>query len=146
MLYVGCDHAGYPLKDQLVNWLKEQGIAFEDMGCNGLDRVDYVDYAVKVARAVAENPSEHRGLLVCGSGIGMSIAANKIRGIRAALCHDVYSARLTRLHNDTNILCMGARVVGIGLATDVLDMWLKTGFEGGRHAERIRMISQLEDK
>lgn len=140
---VGADHAGWPLKEPLVNHLIEMGWDVEDFGTFGPESVDYPDYARRVAEAVASGQAE-RGLLMCGSGIGMSIAANKVQGIRAALAHDVVAARLSRQHNDANILTMGARFIAPGLAVEVLDMWLQTEFAGGRHQRRVEKIQGLE--
>lgn len=144
MLAIGCDHGGYALKCEIMKHLTERGIEFKDLGCNG-ETVDYPDIAEKVCEAVADKSAE-RGILICGTGIGMSMAANRIKGIRAALCGDCYSARLTRLHNDANVLCMGARVIGAGLAMQIVDEFLDTGFEGGRHAKRVEKIMKLEGK
>lgn len=144
MLAIGCDHGGYALKCEVMKHLTERGIEFKDLGCDG-ETVDYPDIAEKVCEAVADKSAE-RGILICGTGIGMSMAANRIKGIRAALCGDCYSARLTRLHNDANVLCMGARVIGAGLALQIVDEFLDTGFEGGRHAKRVEKIMKLEGK
>lgn len=144
MLAIGCDHGGYALKCEVMKHLTERGIEFKDLGCNG-ETVDYPDIAEKVCETISEGKAE-RGILICGTGIGMSMAANRIKGIRAALCGDCYSARLTRLHNDANVLCMGARVIGAGLALQIVDEFLDTGFEGGRHAKRVEKIMKLEEK
>lgn len=144
MLAIGCDHGGYALKCEIMKHLTERGIEFKDLGCDG-KTVDYPDIAEKVCAAVADKSAE-RGILICGTGIGMSMAANKIKGIRAALCGDCYSARLTRLHNDANVLCMGARVIGAGLAIQIVDEFIDTGFEGGRHEKRVEKIMKLEEK
>lgn len=144
MLAIGCDHGGYALKCEVMKHLTERGIEFKDFGCDG-ETVDYPDIAEKVCETISEGKAE-RGILICGTGIGMSMAANRIKGIRAALCGDCYSARLTRLHNDANVLCMGARVIGAGLALQIVDEFLDTGFEGGRHAKRVEKIMKLEGK
>lgn len=143
MIYIGCDHGGYQLKLELIKYLSENGFDYIDMGCNG-EAVDYPDIAEAVCKKVKEN-AENKGVLVCGTGIGISIAANKIKGIRAALCADWYSAKYTRLHNDANVICMGGRTTGAGSAVEMLDVFLHTEFEGGRHATRINKIMKLED-
>jgi len=135
MLYIGSDHAGYPLKKILLGALHEWGVGFEDLGCFSEEKADYTEFATAVCDKAAAPPN--RGLLVCGTGLGMSIMGNRRRGIRAALCHDVFSAKMARAHNDSNVLCLGARVIGHGAALEVLRAWLDTPFEGGRHAERI---------
>lgn len=144
MIYIGCDHGGYNLKLELIGYLENNGFQFTDMGCNG-EAVDYPDIAEKVCERVLEN-SDNKGILICGTGIGISIAANKIKGIRAALCADWYSAKYTRLHNDANVICMGGRTTGAGSAVEMLDVFLHTEFEGGRHATRIGKIAKLEEK
>ena len=142
-IWIGCDHAGYPMKLEVLAMLQEQGYTVEDMGCDG-SRADYPEIAAAVAKEVAPNP-EDKGILICGTGIGMSIAANKIRGVRAALCADHFSAKYTRLHNDANIICMGARTLGSGVALELVDLFLHTPFEGGRHEKRVAMIKDLEN-
>jgi ribose 5-phosphate isomerase B len=141
MLAIGCDHAGYPLKVQLIKFLQGKGIELYDVGCFSTDSVDYPAYADAVANEVLQGRSD-RGVLVCGTGIGMSIAANRHKGIRCALCSDTYTARMTRAHNDANVLALGARVVGVGLAEDILDIFLSTPYEGGRHARRVEMLDR----
>ncbi|AUW94752.1 MAG: ribose 5-phosphate isomerase B [Sulfobacillus thermosulfidooxidans] len=140
---VGADHAGWPLKEILVNHLIDQGWDVEDFGTFGPDSVDYPDYANKVAVAVAAGDVE-RGLLICGSGLGMAIVANKTAGVRAAVANDVVSARLSRQHNDANVLTMGGRLIAPELAQEVLDVWLTTAFDGGRHIRRLQKIEQIE--
>lgn len=140
---VGADHAGWPLKEPLVQYLIERGWDVEDFGTFGPESVDYPDYAEKVASSVAHGTVE-RGLLICGSGQGMCMVANKVDGIRAALAHDVVSARLSRQHNDANVLTMGARFVAPVLAEEILQVWLDTDFDGGRHVRRIEKIQELE--
>ena len=140
---VGCDHGGLNLKNMAKDVLTKQGIEVVDMGTYTTDSVDYPDFAAKVANAVASGEVD-RGILVCGTGIGISIAANKVKGIRAALCHDVFSATMSREHNNANILCMGERVIGLGLAEMIVNAWLKTEFQGGRHAGRVDKIMNLE--
>ncbi len=140
---IGSDHAGYRLKDQIVEHLKSSDHSIEDFGVFSDDSVDYPDIAAAVAGFVQKNKLSC-GLLICGTGIGMSIAANKYRGIRAALCSEPYSARCARQHNDANILSMGSRVIGAGLAIDIVDTFIKTEFEGGRHSRRIEKINLAE--
>lgn len=138
---IGSDHGGFNLKSAIVQHLEDKGIDVKDVGPFDTDSVDYPDYAKPVAEAV-QNGEYDRGILVCGTGIGMNIAANKYKGIRAALVHDTFSAHATREHNNSNILCMGERVIGTGLALDIVDIWLETEFEGGRHERRIEKIEQ----
>ena len=136
---IGCDHGGFDLKQKVIEYLKARDIEFEDFGIYIKEASDYPEIAKKVSHEIANNKFD-RGILICGTGIGMSIVANKTKGIRAALCGDTYSARVSRAHNNANILCIGARVVGEYLALDIVDTWLKTTFEGGRHKKRIDMI------
>lgn len=140
---VGCDHAGLSLKEPVVAWLVERGYDVHDVGTFDPESCDYPDYALKVAHAVADAEAEF-GLLFCGSGIGMAIAANKVAGIRAANCHDVVAARLARQHNDANVLAMGGRFVAPELAIEVIQTFLATPFEGGRHVSRIEKIREAE--
>ncbi|MBL1244637.1 MAG: ribose 5-phosphate isomerase B [Sulfurimonas sp.] len=137
--FVATDHAGIELKDYTVALLREKGHEVEDMGPYSKDRVDYPDYAHKVATAVLDNSGTH-GILICGSGIGMSMAANRHENIRAALCHDAYTATVARGHNDANILCFGERIVGKGVAESILDAWIAGSFDGGRHTGRVEKI------
>lgn len=140
MIALGCDHGGFALKQEIIAHLKQQNIAFKDYGCNSTDAVDYPDYAKAVSHAVVNGECE-KGILICGTGIGISIAANKVPGIRCALCHDVFSAEATRLHNDANIIAMGARVIGPGLALKIVDTFLSTPFSNDeRHINRIKKI------
>ena len=143
-IWIGCDHAGFDRKQEVVALLRERGLEVEDCGCNG-ERADYTVIAKAVGTAVASHP-EDMGILICGTGIGMSIAANKIRGVRAALCADAFSTKYTRLHNDANVMCMGARTLGSGLALELVEIFLDTPFEGGRHAARVDMIQKLEQE
>ncbi len=136
---IGCDHGGYELKLEIMKHLSERGIAYRDFGCDSTESVNYPIYAHAVCEAIQKGECVC-GILCCGTGIGMSMAANKHDGIRAAVCTDTYSARLTRLHNDCNCLCLGGRVLGFGLALDIVDLYLDTDFSGGRHAERIAML------
>ncbi len=142
---IGSDHAGFCLKESARKWLQDWGYEVEDFGPSSEDSVDYPDFARKVATAVARGDYA-RGILICGTGIGMSIAANKVRGIRAALCHDVFSAKATRQHNDSNILTMGSRVIGPGLAQEIMRTWLAEGYQRGRHEARVKKIMALEDE
>ena len=143
---IGCDHAALKLKNDVVEKLKKEGYEVEDFGIYEQKSVDYPDYALPVAEAVASGRAD-KGILICGTGIGMSIAANKVKGIRCALCSDTFSAHATREHNDANVLAFGERVVGEGLAMDIVDTFLKTPFSGDdRHVKRIAKISAIEDK
>ena len=141
---VGCDHAAFELKKKVIAHLEERGIEVIDVGTDSAASCDYPVFARAVCKNV-QNGITPLGILICGTGIGMSMAANKHRGIRAALCSDTYSARLTRNHNDANVICMGERVVGIGLALDIVEAFLTTEFEGGRHARRVAKIAALEE-
>ena len=144
MFAIASDHGGYAMKIELMKHLRESGVSFEDLGCYSEESVDYPIYAEKAARGVAEGRYE-RAILICGTGIGMSIAANKIPGIRAALCSDCYSAEMTRLHNDSNVLCLGGRTLGPELAKRIMDIWLETPFTGAeKHARRIAMLGEME--
>lgn len=136
---IGSDHGGFELKENIREFLQQQGIEYTDFGTFDTASVDYPDFAKKVASAVATGECD-RGLLFCGTGIGISIAANKVPGIRAALCENTYSAKMSRRHNDANILCMGGRVIGPGLGVEIVKVWLNTGFDGGRHQRRIDKI------
>jgi ribose 5-phosphate isomerase B len=140
---LGCDHRGLNLKRLSVDIISKRGDTHHDFGCYDVASVDYPDIAAEVARAVA-GKSYDLGILVCSSGIGMSIAANKVRGIRAAVCHDIFTARRARQHNDANILCMGEDVLGPGLAAEVVQTFLDTGFEEGRHSRRLGKVSDME--
>ena len=142
---IASDHAGLALKAELVSALVELQIEHQDLGPDGPASVDYPDYAQKVASAVASGNAT-LGVLVCGTGIGMSISANKVAGIRAALCHTEFEAKATRQHNDANVLCLGQRVLGGGVARGVLEVFLRTPFEGGRHAGRVEKIRALEKR
>ncbi len=144
MLAIGCDHGGFELKNHIINHLKENGVEVTDFGTYDENSVDYPDIAKKVGEAVSSGECEN-GILICGTGIGISMAANKIKGIRAALCSDVYSAKMTKQHNNANIICLGGRVTGRELAFMIVDTWLGEEFLGGRHADRIAKIHGLED-
>lgn len=140
---IGCDHGGYLLKQDILIWLEEHDYEFEDFGCYNTESVDYPVYAEKVARAVASGACD-KGIVICTTGIGVSMAANKVKGIRCALLSDKMSARLTRQHNDTNMMALGAGVVGPMLAMEIVDTWLDTAFEGGRHQRRIDKVMAYE--
>jgi ribose 5-phosphate isomerase B len=140
---IASDHAGFRLKEALKQTLDELAVDYEDLGTYDETSVDYPDYARKVAEGVAEGRYD-RGVLVCGTGLGMCITANKVPGVRAVTAHDVFSARMSRAHNDANVLTMGERVIGPGLAAEVLKAWLTTEFEGGRHAGRVEKVRQVE--
>ena len=144
-IVMASDHAGFDLKNTLVEQLKNDGYEVEDAGTYSKDSCDYPVFAEKACRYMLDGKAD-LCILVCGTGIGMSMAANKVKGIRAACCSDTYSAKYTRLHNDANVLCMGARVVGEGLAYEIAKVFLETEFEGGKHLRRINMISDLENK
>ncbi|MBQ4039757.1 MAG: ribose 5-phosphate isomerase B [Oscillospiraceae bacterium] len=139
MIALGCDHGGYALMQSVKAHLDELGLEYKDFGTYSTDSCDYPVYAKAAANAVANGECE-KGILICGTGIGISIAANKVKGIRAALCSDCFSAEMTRRHNDANMLAMGARVLGEGLALKIVDIFLTTPFDGGRHARRVDMI------
>ena len=140
--YIATDHAGVDLKDWTVEYLKNKGFSVEDLGPYSKERVDYPDFANKVCEAVL-NDDDAQGILICGSGIGMSMAANRHKGIRAALCHDAYTATVARGHNDANVLCFGERIVGKGVAASIIDAWLASSFEGGRHEGRVAKIEAI---
>ncbi len=140
---VGSDHAGYALKEQLAGELRDLGHEVLDLGAHSTDRVDYPDFGAAVGRAVVGGDAE-MGLCVCGSGIGIAMAANKVPGVRAATVHDVMSARLTRQHNDANVLCLGERLTAPEVASEALRAWLDAEFEGGRHADRVDKIAELD--
>ena len=143
MIAIACDHGGFELKGWIMKNLEDSGEAFQDFGCYDGKACDYPIYAEKVCRAVLSGECE-KGILICGTGIGMSIAANKFQGIRAAVCSDCYSAEFTRRHNDANVLTLGARTVGSGLAMKIVEIFLHTPYEGGKHARRLAMVGQLE--
>ena len=143
MLAIGSDHGGYELKEHIKKYLDEKGVEYKDFGCYDESSIDYPDIAEVVCKSINDGESEN-GILVCGTGIGISIAANKIDGIRAAHCHDVYSAEMTKRHNNANVICMGGRVIGRELAFKIIDAWLGAEFEAGRHQTRIDKIHNLE--
>jgi ribose 5-phosphate isomerase B len=144
-LAIGCDHGGFELKEEILSVLNELNIEFIDYGTNNLKSVDYPDFGEKVSQAVSTGKTE-RGILICGTGIGMSIVANKFPKIRASLCNDLYTAKMSRFHNDANILVLGGRVVGKGLAKEIVRVWLSTPFEGERHCVRLNKITQIEER
>ncbi|MCM3586868.1 ribose 5-phosphate isomerase B [Mesobacillus maritimus] len=142
---IASDHGGINIREEIKKLMDEMEIAYEDFGCECDTSVDYPDYALPVAEKVAAGEFD-RGILICGTGIGMSIAANKVKGIRCALVHDVFSAKVTRQHNDSNMIAMGERVIGPGLAREIAQAWLTSEFEGGRHANRVGKITEYENK
>ena len=144
MLALGADHGGFRLKEAVKAYLDSAGIAYEDFGTDSEVSVDYAPFAVAVARAVTSGKAE-KGILCCGTGIGISIAANKVKGIRAAVCTNAFCAEMTRRHNDSNILCMGGRVISEETAVELAKIFLETPFEGGRHARRIAQIAEIEN-
>jgi len=141
---IASDHGGITIRREIISLLEEMNIEYLDLGCECNTSVDYPDYAIPVAEMVVSGEVE-RGILICGTGIGMSISANKVKGIRCALVHDTFSAKATREHNNSNILSMGERVIGPGLARDITKIWLTTPFEGGRHANRVNKIKVYEE-
>ena len=143
IIAIGSDHGGFNLKEEIKKMLAEHNVEFRDFGTHSAESIDYPEIACTIGQAVIAGECT-RGIIICGTGIGVSIAANKIKGIRAALCHDVFSAQMSREHNDANILTMGERVIGPGLACMIVSTWLKTEFAGGRHGRRVDKISQLE--
>lgn len=144
-VFIGCDHAALGMKNEIVEYVKSLGFEAHDEGTYTEERVDYPVYAKKVALAVKENEGS-LGILICGTGIGMSLAANKVKGIRAAAVSEVYSAKLTRQHNNSNIVCIGARVIGVETAKMIVDAFLGTEFEGERHQRRVDMITEIENE
>ncbi len=143
MIAIGSDHAGYLLKADIIKFLKEKGLEVKDFGTNSADSVDYPDFGQAVAEAVSRKECE-KGIVICGTGIGISIACNKVPGIRAALCTDSYMAKMSRMHNNANILAIGERVIGPGIALDIIETWLNTEFLGERHQNRVSKISNIE--
>lgn len=143
MIALGNDHAGVQLKSAIAEFLTSRNLPYTNFGTDDESSVDYPDFAQAVGEAIAKGQAD-RGILICGTGIGISISANKMPGIRAALCGDTFSARMSREHNDANVLCLGARVIGTGLALDVVAVWLDTPFSGGRHQRRVDKIRALE--
>lgn len=141
---ISSDHGGNHLRHEIIELLAELGVEYDDLGPSTDDSVDYPDFATPVANGVVSGKYD-RGILICGTGIGMSIAANKVKGIRCALVHDVFSAKATREHNDSNMLAMGERVIGPGLAREIVKTWLNTSFEGGRHERRVTKLMELDN-
>lgn len=144
MIAIACDHAGFELKKSITDLLDEMGLEYKDFGTYDTASCDYPVFASRAAHAVATGECD-RGILICGTGIGISLAANKVHGIRCVVCSEPYSAQLSRMHNDTNMLAFGARVIGSGLACMITKVWLETPFEGGRHQRRVDMISAIEN-
>jgi ribose 5-phosphate isomerase B len=145
LIAIGSDHAAFTFKEEIMQYLVEAGYKVKDYGTFSQQRVDYCDFGFKVGEAVASGECE-KGLLFCGTGVGIAISANKVKGIRAVVCSEPYSAKLSREHNDTNILALGSRVVGIDLARMIIDIWLSTAFDGGRHCGRIEKIADYEQR
>ena len=143
MIAVCCDHGGLSLKQEVLRHLEEKGLEYKDFGTNSPESCDYPDILKPLCQAIQRGECD-KGVIICGTGIGISMAANKMKGIRAALCHDSFSAEFTRRHNDSNIIAFGARVIGPGLALQLLDIFLNTPFEGGRHAVRVEKMMALE--
>lgn len=144
IIAIGCDHGGFELKNEIIKHLKDKGIEIKDFGCYDTNSVDYPDIAKAVCDSVVSGGSE-KGILVCGTGIGMSIAANKVKGIRAALLSDTFSAKMTAAHNNSNVIALGGRVLGVELAKDIVDAYLSSEFMGGRHQARVDKIMALEE-
>lgn len=142
---LGCDHGGFELKEAIKKFLADKGVEVVDFGTHTADSVDYPEYGLKVSEAVSRGEVD-QGILICGTGLGMSYVANKVKGIRCACVSDVFSAEMSRLHNNANVLALGARVVGLGLALRIVEAWLGCEFEGGRHNRRVDMITAVEDK
>lgn len=143
MIAIGSDHGGYALKQVIISHLADRGIEFRDFGTYSEESCDYPEYGEAVGRAVASGECE-LGIVICGTGIGISIAANKVRGVRAAVCGDCFSAEMCRRHNNANVLALGGRVIGPGLALKIVDIFLSTGFDGGRHARRLGKLAEIE--
>lgn len=141
---IGCDHVGFEYKAQVIEHLQSKGLEVEDLGTHSTERTDYPQFGLAVANAVV-NKQADLGLLICGTGVGISLAANKVRGIRAVVCSEPYTAQLSKEHNNTNVLSLGARVIGIELAKMIIDAWLGAEFEGGRHQSRIDQIAAIEE-
>ena len=145
MLAIGCDHAAYEFKEEIKKWLvEEKGLQVKDFGCYSPERFDYPISAQRVCKAVVSGECE-KGILICGTGVGISIAANKVKGVRAVCCSEAFSAKLSREHNDANVLCFGARVVGLEVGKNIIETWLDASFQGGRHQERVHLITAIEN-
>ena len=143
MIAIGSDHAGFEYKQLIKEYLIDKGYEVKDCGCDSKQEVDYPVYGEKTARLVASGECE-KGILVCGTGVGISLAANRVKGIRCVVCSDTFTARASRMHNDTNMLALGERVIGIKLAYDIIDSWLNAEFEGERHIKRVNMLDEIE--
>jgi len=144
-LAIASDHAGFELKESIIAYLHDKGVELEDFGPENTDRVDYPDYGISIAQAIQEKKVD-RGIVICGTGVGMSIVVNRFPGIRGTLCADLYTTKMCREHNDSNILIMGGRVIGKGLAEEIVTMWLDTPFAGGRHQKRLDKIEDIDRK
>ncbi len=144
MIAIGCDHGGLNIKNAVIDYLKENGIDYRDFGCDSPESVDYPIYAYQVAKAVSDGEAKF-GIICCGTGIGVSMVANKVKGVRAAVCTDAFCAEMTRRHNNSNVLCMGGRVIDEATAVKLADIYLHTSFEGGRHEKRVQMITDIEN-
>ena len=144
-LAIASDHAGFELKESIIAYLHDKGVKLDDYGPVNCDRVDYPDYGIKIAQAI-QGKKVDRGILICGTGVGMSIVVNRFSGIRGTLCSDLYTTKMCREHNDSNILIMGGRVIGKGLAEEIVTMWMDTPFEGGRHQKRLDKIEDIDSK
>ena len=144
MIAIGCDHGGFQIKNAVIDYMKENGIEYSDYGCFSEESVDYPVFAYQVAKAVADGNAE-LGIICCGTGIGVSMAANKVKGIRAAVCADEFCAEMTRRHNNANVMCMGGRVIDEDKAVKLASIFLNTPFEGGRHEKRVDMITAIEN-
>lgn len=144
MIAIGCDHGGLNIKNAVIDYLKENGIDYRDFGCDSPESVDYPIYAYQVAKAVSDGEAEF-GIICCGTGIGVSMVANKVKGVRAAVCTDAFCAEMTRRHNNSNVLCMGGRVIDETTAVRLTDIYLHTEFEGGRHEKRVQMVTDIEN-
>jgi len=142
-IVLACDHGGFELKEAVKEHLIKKGYDLNDIGVHNTNSVDYPDYGKRAAEIVARNEAD-KGIIFCGTGIGISIAANKVKGIRCALCTNEYMARMSRMHNDANMLALGERVIGCGIALDIVDVWLSTTFEGGRHENRVNKLMEIE--
>ena len=140
---IASDHGGFDLKENIIAFLLKKGLEIDNLGAHSTDSVDYPDYGIKLAQAIIDKKFV-RGILICGTGVGMSIVVNRFPGIRGTLCSDVYTAKMCREHNDSNILIMGGRVIGVNLAMEILDIWLNTEFEGGRHQRRLDKIKNID--
>ena len=145
MIALGCDHGGYELMQEVKAYLDKQGLEYQDFGCYSNEAVDYPVYARKVGHAI-QNGTCDKGILICGTGLGISLAANKVKGIRACVCSEPFTAKMSRAHNDCNVLAFGARVVGAELAKMIVDTWINTEFEGGRHQRRVDLLMEIEER